>query len=56
MQVCETVTWESIPALTPTIKWVPLYFPTSDGSWTVEYTWVRTMDFVWLTFPTLEIA
>jgi hypothetical protein len=53
MQVCESMTceWESIHVLAPTLKFVPLYFPASDGKWTAEYTWVRTIDFVWMTFP-----
>jgi hypothetical protein len=53
MQVRESMTceWESIPVLAPTLKFVPLYFPTSDGKWTAEYTWVRTRDFVWMAFP-----
>jgi hypothetical protein len=56
MQVCDPVTWESLPVLAPTIQWVPLYFPTSDGKWTTEYIWVRTRDFVWLSFPAQETA
>jgi hypothetical protein len=56
MQVCEPVTWESIPVLAPTIQCAPLYFPTGDGKWTAEYIWVRTRDFVWMTFPVQETA
>jgi len=55
MQVRDTVKWESRPVLAPTIQLAPLYFPTGEGRWTVEHTWVRTREFVWMPFPVQRV-